>query len=89
MKMKTAMDVRRHLGALLDEVHLKSETFVIERAGKPIAMLCPVDLQERPSDKAAGQMRAVREMAGLRAISSRGRDVGRWLESERESWNAG
>jgi Flp pilus assembly protein TadB len=38
------MELRRNLGSFLDEVRLKSERFLLQRAGKPIALLVPVSL---------------------------------------------
>lgn len=88
MKTVSAMDVRRHLGELLDEVRLKSETVVIERAGKPIAKLCPVDQGTGESDAVSRRLRAVRELAGCYAGSSRSQGVDQWLDEERGSWGA-
>lgn len=86
MKTVAVMEMRRHLGAVLDEVRIKSETVLIERAGKPIAMLCPVDRPEYPSDQVKRRLQAVREMAGLYTASPRGRDVEGWMDSERGDW---
>ena len=89
MRTLPVMEIRRHLGAVLDEVRLKSETVVLERAGKPVAMLTPVDRPEPYSDQAARKVAAVREMAGLYTASPRGADVAAWLERERGDWNEG
>lgn len=86
MKTVPVMEIRKHLGAVLDEVRLKSETFIVERAGKPVAMLCPVERPEYPTEKTARKLRAVREMAGLYEASPRGKDADRWLDEERGDW---
>ena len=51
MQTVTAMEFRRHLGAYLDEVRLKSESVILERAGKPVAMLTPVRQEQNVSSK--------------------------------------
>ena len=37
------MEMRRHLDSIINEVHLKPETIIIDRAGKPVATLPFVD----------------------------------------------
>jgi len=86
MQTIPVMEVRRHLGSLLDEVRLKSETFILERAGKPIAMLTPVAQPETPSDATSRRLRAVRDLAGCHTNSERTSDVDGWLQHERENW---
>lgn len=41
-KVVSAMDVRQNFGNLLNQVSLKDEEIVIERAGKPLARLVSV-----------------------------------------------
>ncbi len=86
MKTIPVMEMRRHLGAIIDEVHLKSETIIIERAGKPVATLSPVDLLEYPTEKTERKLRAVREMAGLYAASPCSKNLDKWLDDERGDW---
>jgi antitoxin (DNA-binding transcriptional repressor) of toxin-antitoxin stability system len=86
MKTVPVMELRRHLGAVLDDVRLKSETIIIERAGKPIVMLCPVDRVEYPVDKIARKIRAVQELAGIYTESPRGKNVQKWIDDERNDW---
>lgn len=38
----SAMDLRKESGRFLDRVDLRRETFVIERSGKPKAVLVPI-----------------------------------------------
>lgn len=92
MKTVSAMDVRRGLGGILDEVRLKSETFILERAGKAIAMITPIERGESPSDQQGMRLAIINELKGVHSASARGEDVGEWLNSEREDWgdmNAG
>ena len=41
-KIVSAMEVRQNFGSLLNQVSLKDEEIVIERAGKPLARLVGV-----------------------------------------------
>jgi len=41
MKVVTMTEMRRHWGRLFRDVHLRHETIVIQRRGKPVAMLTP------------------------------------------------
>ena len=88
MKTVSAMELRRHVGALLDEVRLKSEVIILERAGKPVAKLTPVT-DEALGPTAVRQRRAevLRQMAGLGADTPRGRHPAAWVRRERAgSW---
>lgn len=86
MQTVTAMEFRRHLGAYLDEVRMKSETVILERAGKPVAMLTPVRQGKVVSTSASRQLRAVRELSGIHRESERSRDIDNWLANERDDW---
>ena len=46
VKAVTAMEARKNFGKMLEEVHYKGDQFVIERAGRPMAVLIPVSLLE-------------------------------------------
>jgi len=86
MKTVSAMTMRRQFGGLLDEVRLKSETVVIERDGKPIAMLVPMPTS---ADAATDRMRrhaALERLCGLSRSTPRGRDATRWVAEERAAW---
>jgi len=53
MKEKvTTMEVRQKLGDLLNRVDLRHDQFIIERKGRPIAALVPVEKLEQ-MDRAA------------------------------------
>ena len=47
VKKVSAMKVRDNLGQLLDEVYYRGDEVVIERAGKPMAVLVPVGRYEQ------------------------------------------
>lgn len=42
----TALDARRRLGELLESVYLRGDEVVIERAGKPMAVVIPAERYE-------------------------------------------
>ncbi len=42
-KVISAMEARRKFGSMLNEVALKDDRFIIERAGKPIAAIVSID----------------------------------------------
>lgn len=87
MKTVPVMEIRRHLGEMLDEVRLKNETVIIERAGRPMAKLCPIGNETEPADTAGIRLRVIGQMAGMGGITRRGRTVEQWLDQERSSWD--
>lgn len=46
-KTTTAIKARKNLGQLLEEAFYRGDEFIIERAGKPMAVLIPVQEFER------------------------------------------
>lgn len=46
------MDIRHNLGDILNRVALRHEQYVIERKGKPLAALVPVDRLDRMEEAA-------------------------------------
>ncbi len=52
----TAMDARQRLGELLDRVHFRHDAFVIERKGKPLAVLVPVQTLDRMRQAARAEV---------------------------------
>ena len=53
-KTITAMYARKNFGQILNQAALLKETFIIERAGKPMAAIVSVDqLEENPVDVSA------------------------------------
>ena len=88
MKTMSAMKVRKHFGAVMDEVRLKSETIVLERAGKPIAMIEPIRSESEKGESVQKRERldALDRLKGLGADAPRSTDLDTWLERERNSW---
>ena len=60
MKTVSTMDVRARIGDMLDRVALRHDEFVIERRGKPLAALVPVERLE--------QIRAFARQHGLKFL---------------------
>lgn len=86
MRTIPVMEVRRHLGELLDEVRIKSESFILERAGKPIATLCPLWHKDSNDEKQTQKLRALQDLKGLGEATKRSDDIDSWLKQERENW---
>lgn len=42
-KTISALDARRRLGELLEEVYYQGSQFIVERAGKPMAVVVPIE----------------------------------------------
>lgn len=59
-KKVSTMDVRARIGDMLDRVALRHDEFIIERRGRPLAALVPVDRLE--------QMRRFARQHGLALI---------------------
>jgi len=82
MKTMSAMDVRRHYGAVLDEVRIQSEHIILERAGKPIAMIVPIESQAS-QDKKSMRLQFLQQNAGSGCNSTRADDVDLWMDQIR------
>ena len=88
MKTVSAMTMRRHFGAMLDQVRGTSERVVIERAGRPVAVLGPLpEAEAEPGDRVRREA-ALARLAGLSKPTARRRDADRWVRREREAWGA-
>lgn len=85
MKVISVMKVRKSLGEILDEVNLKSETFILERAGKAIAKLSPLTSEDTESNSNL-QRKALRDLKGLNPGTERSQDASSWIEHERNEW---
>jgi antitoxin (DNA-binding transcriptional repressor) of toxin-antitoxin stability system len=78
----SAVEVRQKLGEILNRVSLLREEIIIERAGRKIARLSPVDNEDtRPRGKLD-----FRKAAGLGKEIWKDIDVDDYLRRERESW---
>lgn len=83
MKHITLMDLRHHLGAIVDEVRIKSEPVVLERAGRPVAMLCPLDYMESKGVDNSYKVRALEGLEQAGRASARASDLSGWLRQAR------
>ena len=79
----SAVEARQKFGELLNRVALRQEEIIIERAGKPLARISPVDKDNPP---ARGKM-DFRKAAGLGAEIWRDVDAGAYVQREREEWD--
>jgi prevent-host-death family protein len=81
-KTVSAVKVRQKLGEILNRVALRGEEIIIERAGKKIARLSPIDHKEsRPQGKLD-----FRKAAGLGKEIWKGIDADEYVRQERETW---
>jgi prevent-host-death family protein len=88
LKKVSAIKARQNLGQLLNEVSLKGDAFIIERAGKPLAALVDLEsLQKLQEDRETA-------LAALRSIWSKmeganarevGETIGKAIKAVRKS----
>ena len=92
MKSISAVEARKGLGMLLNRVHLRHETFVIERAGKKIAVLQAYEPGASLSDQGDKDRRIpegkldIRDVAGLGADIWKSVDADEYVAKERAEW---
>lgn len=78
----SAMEARKKFGEVLNRVFLRHEEIIIERAGKQIAKLSPLDEQvDRPKGKLD-----FRKAAGLGREIWSGVDAEKYVQQERSEW---
>jgi prevent-host-death family protein len=78
----SAVEARQKLGEILNRVSLRQEEIIIERAGKKIARLSPIDNEvSRPSGKLD-----FRKAAGLGKEIWQELDIDAYLRRERDEW---
>jgi len=78
----SAVEARQKLGEILNRVALRQEEIIIERAGKKIARLSPIEKKvSHPSGKLD-----FRKAAGLGKEIWQEIDVDAYLRLEREQW---
>ncbi len=87
MKVISVMKVRKSLGEILNEVNLKSETFILERAGKPIARLCHIK-DDTHTNLQNLQIKSLHNLKGLNPDTKRGKNPDNWLDRERGNWDS-
>ena len=76
-KTVSAMEVRQNFGLLLNEVALLGDVITIERAGKPIARLVPMDYTEK-------QLLDFRDIGKLPSEIWTGVDASEYLDETRQ-----
>ncbi len=79
----TAVEARQKLGELLNRVTLLHEEIIIERAGKPLARLSPIQKRDKP----ACHKLDFRKAAGLGADSWKEIDAMEYVRRERDEWD--
>jgi len=78
----SAVEARQKLGEILNRVSLRREEIIIERAGKKIARLLPIENEVRRS---MGKL-DFRKAAGLGKEIWKDVDVDTYLRRERDEW---
>ena len=78
----SAVEARQKFGEMLNRVALRREEIIIERAGKKIARLSPIENKESRSQ---GRL-DFRKAAGLGKDIWKDLDVDEYLRGERDSW---
>jgi len=78
----SAVEARQKLGELLNRVALRREEIIIERAGKEIARLSPI---ENEVPRSRGKL-DFRKAAGLGKEIWKDIDVDAYLRRERDEW---
>ena len=76
LKKISAMKARQNLGQLLNEVSIRGDAYIIERAGKPLAALVDMEkfqqLQEDRGVRPASAAKGLGENGGSRPPGDRG-----------------
>lgn len=80
----SAVEARQKLGEMLNRVALRGEEIIIERAGRKIARLSPVE-EKRP--RSAGKL-DFRKAAGLGREIWKEVDVEAYIRRERDEWES-
>lgn len=61
VKTISAIKARKNLGQLLEEVYYQGAQYIIERAGRPMAVVVPLQQLEERKDKAGTAKRTTQE----------------------------
>jgi prevent-host-death family protein len=62
LKKISAMKARQNLGQLLNEVSIRGDSYIIERAGKPLAALVDVEKFQQLQEDRDAALQAVRDI---------------------------
>lgn len=57
----SALKVRQNLGEIINRVYLRNDEFIIERAGKPVAAVIPIQKLEQIQAAARGRIKEILE----------------------------
>ncbi|MFZ5451131.1 MAG: type II toxin-antitoxin system Phd/YefM family antitoxin [Thermodesulfobacteriota bacterium] len=61
LKKISALKARQHLGQLLNEVSLRGDAYIIERAGKPLAALVDLERFQQLQEDQEAALQAVHQ----------------------------
>lgn len=91
MRTVSLMELRRHPGELVDAVRLAGESLLLERAGRPVAMLTPCTGKAKTGEAVRlgvrqKRLQALARLAGSGAAHPRAENPDQWLAAERDSW---
>lgn len=87
-KTTTAIKARRNLGQLLEEVFYRGDEFIIERAGKPMAVIVPIqefEAWQKQREKDFALFDEVRAKAKKAKVSDVEKDVAEALTKIRKN----
>lgn len=89
LKKISAMKARQNLGQLLNEVSIRGDSYIIERAGKPLAALVDLERFQQLQEDQEAALQAVgniwKKMAGADAQEMQGaiEEAGRATRNEK------
>lgn len=93
MRTISLMELRRHPGELVDVVRLTGESLLLERSGRPVAMLTPCTGGEAGGETGSARLavqqkrlQALARLAGCGAATPRAESPGAWVAAERDGW---
>jgi prevent-host-death family protein len=87
LKRISAIKVRQNLGQVMNEVALKEDEYIVERAGKPLVAIIPIDryrrLQGEREDffRMAGEFQQASGKSGSKGIDA---EIGEALQAYRK-----
>ncbi len=64
LKKISAMKARQNLGQLLNEVSIRGDSFIIERAGKPLAALVDMERFQQLQEDRSAAVQALKKFGG-------------------------
>jgi|GEM_PF-333470 len=67
LKKISAMKARQNLGQLLNEVSIRGDAYIIERAGKPLAALVDMERFQQLQEDRSSALQALKEIWGKMA----------------------